>query len=311
MRSCRLACRCTSVYGWPAALTFPHNLSVTTRISRPRCTASPSYRGIAALSGSIPGRAIPPWTMPCPLALSCHCILSCNPDVVWWWVSKWAICLPPRPFVTIRVSDPRQGSRLFDLLCPGSETIPHLETMQLRQRVVVAETAALRTDFLGAPAPAEGGAGASCRRSACRVIALAVLLCTRVERAQSQVPGSTSAALTTGHEHAHASPYHRPPTLIAIETASLVRGRFRAVLLSKRARSQAPYVCGTQWALSPCRIFRFFAGPKATSKIPPFLPPFLHVPLLFSFVIRAFQRCIDGLKRTNLQGWRTSARWRI
>ena len=46
--------------------------------------------------------------------------------------------------------------------------------------------------------------------------------------------------------------------------------------------------------------------PESTIKNPPFPPP---LPLLFSFVMRAFQRCIAGLKRTNLRGWRASARF--
>ena len=73
--------------------------------------------------------------------------------------------------------------------------------------------------------------------------------------------------------------------------------------------------CARTFLLVPGAIcssfFRKIASkstPKSTIETPPFPPP---LPLLFSFVIRAFQRCVAGLKWTNLHGWPTSARWRF
>ena len=60
------------------------------------------------------------------------------------------------------------------------------------------------------------------------------------------------------------------------------------------------------------RLFERKIASKSTPKSPIENPPFPpSLPLLFSFVIRAFQRCVAGLKWTNLHGWPTSARWRF
>ena len=60
------------------------------------------------------------------------------------------------------------------------------------------------------------------------------------------------------------------------------------------------------------RLFERKIASKSTPKSPIENPPFPpSLPLLFSFVIRAFQRCVAGLKRTHLHGWPTSARWRF
>ena len=60
------------------------------------------------------------------------------------------------------------------------------------------------------------------------------------------------------------------------------------------------------------RLFERKIASKSTPKSPIENPPFPpSLPLLFSFVIRAFRRCVAGLKRTHLHGWPTSARWRF